>query len=324
MGGHLNFTEWLDWLWNRQHPWQKTSAEMWLCPNIGSDSLRLFAEPGEWPTVRSAITAYQMYALNLLIDSDQHPHWQVSRVGPNTWQAISQSGLLDRLREWNIPLCLEVGSIKAGDCEGWGQVDLFIGYLQQLQERGVTLSYATMDEPLIQAKLCGLTHDQTVDVLSRHIRMARPLVKGIGMTEAYDQGSQNGAAIARVLHALAERDTKPDWLHLGPPARMDSTWGGDLRVLASTCAQLDITFGVVATFQGASTEQQYADGVRRYARRVRGYLGRNPPRWICQSWWVRGNFPDSDITQPKDLPYNLPETDPNSMTGIAAELMRES
>lgn len=304
-----------EWLRNRAidrviaQGFRPTPCEYWLAPNVGSDFPRLFLEPEQWATCRSRLDGYQIGGLNILLDHD-HPHVGIARIGDNHWQTVVESGVIDRLREWDLPIAVELGT-------GLEQLHQCVS---RLNAAGGALRYLSLDQ-----RDGRITPDAF-----REIRQQSGAV--VGIIEGYPSGRRDmPRVICEILDALVAGDAKPAHVHMDidvygvrDQGISEDTFGEGLRTLRDHCAAHQITFGVVATAGRTLSSAQFASDTSRFIARLRGHLGRNPDRIIVQSWWEDSAKGDDDFSSGKTRPHNAPETDQTSLTGLCLLLMGET
>lgn len=286
-------------------PFRPTPFELWLSPNVGSDFRQLFTHPETWATTRSRLHGFMLGGLNVLIDADS-PDRAKARVGENHWQNVVASGMFARLAEWQLPLVVELYGGEGG-----------LASVHQCHARvtaaGGHMAAISLDQRDAQASAIFL-----YDVRSMTGAM-------VGVIEGYP--SIPAAAIRARVEQLIDGYSKPSFLHLDidiygvrDQGIREAKFGEDLRDLAAYCTEQEIVLGVIATAGRTKSSKQFAADTQAFIARVRGHLGRNPDRWLVQSWWEDSAKGDDDFSSPKTRPHNAPDSDPTSLTGVARSL----
>lgn len=276
-------------------------VEIWLAPNVHSDFPRLVSEPDAWSRVSHNLSAYQCY-------SGQIPEHAA------TFAAL------------NLPIAVEIESVKEWDCSGKTQWARWQERYQQLLAATPWIDYVALDSPFV-AHACDPANSRAI--VAEHIRGIRTLGPEVGVIAAYPDYAPDGhVAYGRAsdhigqIRDLGERRAVPDFWHLdidrfgirdnGIP---DEVVANELRAIRDECREAAIDFGVIVMGGRSQTAQEFSAYAREFVTWIRRLLGGDPDRWIVQSW---REVPSVDN---RTLPHNLPESDDTSLTGIVRWLL---
>ena len=293
------------------------------------DTLELFTAPDKWAQARSQIAAFGLYFAHLY--EDQHPEY--GRVHYRSLCAVNAFALL---KEWGVPLALEIGAVKPQACDGKHYANEAKDCIRRIEAAGGELAYLVIDEPLVSGKeFCQQDQAVTVVALARYIRdlrAFRPNLKVI-WTEAWP--FSRGSVIADVLMALMHEEAVPDGLHLDIDryavrdkgiARHEAK--RDLQALQQLCGEFRIPLGILAWGQRVSTDAEYRKDVLRWIQpdpnaRWPVAWANHPtiaPDYFCvQSFEERGGPGGS-----KNVPANLSETNAVSHTAVLLEFAKHT
>jgi hypothetical protein len=307
--------------------------ELWFAPNIGSvDLLDLFRRPEQWATARAQIRTLQLYAQHIQYDAGD----PAAENGPNYWSSLCDADAWRRLAGWPLNLSVEIGAVKWAPrpegCTAQDNENTALSLIAKVAAAGGRVGAIAIDEALVSgldAKEkggCGLSLADTVANTARFIRNIRTPTESkvdIGVIEAYPHNDV--ATILAFMDGLhtPEANASPNFLHLDvdrygirdknlSPDKVAQ----DLRLLQSKCHGWGIPLGVILFGQRPQNAADFCHDVHRWAQRLRGALGGWPDRLIFQSW---EEFPKGR----KVLPPNLPDTDPNSHTGLVRAVQAE-
>ena len=304
--------------------------ETWLCPAPqAADYLRLFSEPDLWARARAKVSAFQVYIQHVL-SAEPTPQ------NPNSYDALCGVRAFERLREWGVPLALEIGAVKPGSCDGRHYLAETMRCIERIEAARGTVGVVAIDEPLSS----GLYHcgHQPLDVTAeatahyiRHLRAFRPGLV-VGYVEAWP--SSRATVIADFWSAL--QDARPDFLHLDVDryAVRDQRVGRheterDLRELYELASRHGVPFGLLAWGQRAATDVYYRMDTMRWLRPEQHDRERWPVNWahdravVEPDRWIVQSFDMRHGTDRSDVPACLPETDRATLTALVHEFHGE-
>jgi hypothetical protein len=297
-------------------------SERGVCfgPNLGSiDYTALFEQPGAWADVRGQLTAFKVYADNVL------DHTQ---CGPNTYGALCGANVFSRLVEWNLPLHLEAGAIKDWDPTGDTLTADALSAIKRVQDAGGAVDIVSMDEPLASTILGAtrypgapkqLTADHAGDVARYAANFARAVATGgrrAAIIEAYPQ--HPAAFICSFVRDIVQTNGVPlAFFELD----VDVNGISDQKIKVDTvkqnfanfrgmCADLGMAFRVIVTSTRATSADAYHQDVVSLGQRLRALVDQPFDGATVQSW---REYPSETMRQ---LPANLPASDPNSHVGV--------
>lgn len=276
--------------------------ETWFRPNIGStDMLELFTHPEAWARARDEVDVFGFYAAQVASSAP------CPQCGPNRLENFSEAGAFTRLREWGLPVDIEVPAIKPGDCAAASNTMLTLDAIRSLRVRGVPPRHVSMDEPLFAAISCGLPDEIAVARTAAFVARVRsePESPAIGDVEPYPALTEE-RTIAW-LDALGQVGAKPAFFHLdvdrAQAAHLKIDVAAALRTYQAALASRRIPFGVIFWGDDGTSDAAYAANVLSWTSQVANALGGAPPHVLFQSWAM-----SPDGTQ--HVPTNLPDDDP--------------
>ena len=287
----------------------------WLapCPN-STDYLQLFQNPNQWASARNATTVFQFFAQHLLPSP-------CSICGPNTLHNLIAAQAFQKLAQFGTVISVETGSIKEFDCDGTNgdTLNTATATYQNLAANGGSLWGLQMDEPLNSAIFsCQKSlHDASVGV-ARWIQAVKNATSSsllIGDVEPYPQFAATELCVwVQTLSSdLSSRGLTLAWFHLDVDFnRVDSTTIlGDIATIKGCCDQLHIPFGGIINAFPVTSDEEYRLLSLEHLTTYQKSVGRLSDV-IFESWDVANSNPNGG----GGFPINLPESDPNSMTGL--------
>jgi hypothetical protein len=289
-----------------------TQPQVWFGPNLNSpDELSLFQKPQEWTKARSEVSVMLLIYAQLI----NHP----ADFTINGWKSLRLANLVQDLNAWNMALAFEMGVIKPQYLSNASAaVRNTQTAIANVAAAGGRVQYVAMDEPYFG----GIKYTRwTVSAIEnriasymRSIASSDPAVQ-VGDVEPYPK--LGAANIMSYVDALIARGAKPAFFHLDIDynylrvyPNFQARLNTDLPTLRNYFAAKSIPFGVI--FQGADvpvrSDQDYATYTMRNLGAVVKAMG-VPQEAIFQSYIV-------DQHGHKDLPINLPETQPYTHTWL--------
>jgi hypothetical protein len=277
--------------------------QVWFAPNLGSrDLVDLFLRPQQWPGARAAVDVFMFYAGQLRAERPE----ECANCGPNLLPALLQAQAFHRLREWDIEVAVETGSIKQSGCAGEFMADSARQALDNVSAGGGEVRYLIMDEPLLGSADCQLTTAESarqVAAFTRALRESHPGV-AVGLVEPFPLFS-----VPRLVDWLERLDgegARPAFFHLDVDRRHAKRDRVDvataLRLLEGYCRLRGIPFGVIFWGHEAASDRAYYDDTLAWVRTVHRAIGW-PQHSVFQSWAF-----SADGSQ--TVPANVPESDP--------------
>jgi hypothetical protein len=295
------------------------AVQVWFTPAPGSlDMLALFQHPEEWTVALSRVAVFKFYQAQLMSTP-------VAEIGPNTYQALNAIDAFRTLTlRWRKSIAIEVGVVKpqycTADSSGLAMaIRDSLNAVNNVRAGGGDVAYLAMDEPFFAgaAKACGGPDPSaTVQRLTQYVEAMKqsfPSVR-VGLIEPYPYFG--GATIVGLLARMTASGIGPAFFHLDidisalKPGRDDLVH--DLALIASACATTRTPFGVIVWGVNGDSDALYADDALHLARTL-GAAFLAGDLWadhvIFQSWAVSS-------TGLLITPTNLPETTPDTHTGI--------
>lgn len=285
----------------------------WFGPNIGSPILALFEHPEQWETARASMGAFCLVIQHLL---------SIGPIGATTYDALLAIDAFRTLRAWGVAFALEAGAIKPEDWHGEQNQQGLRTAVERLTAAGGELSYLTMDEPLTSAKQKpgGQPLEETADAVAAYIALGESFGAKVGWAEAWPEIDLD--TMRRFLILLDERGRLPHYWHLDIDSRRAAgnrqsveTFLRDAHTIASDYA---MPVGVYLAGYPALTDDVYCAQTLQWAQEVRTLQPRLA-RVLVQSWAERARDTEHG---PQDLPRNLPDSDPNTLTALFASIVR--
>jgi hypothetical protein len=276
-------------------PPMHTASRFWCHPNIGSkDLLALFDDPSRL----AQVDVFGLYVQAILTDTPN------AQLGPNVYPALVQHDVFRKLAAAGIPLSLELGVVKAGDCDGTNNLHGMQTALQRVHDAGGVVGYLAMDEPLTASQQhCGGNQDACADAVATFIHSVAALDETIqvGWIEAWPEVSYDH--MAAFLAKLDTRDALPKAWHLDIDWVTAKKKNLDPARFLRDCQALAESYGIALGVMVNSTVDPIADDATHAANlaalttRLHGILP-DAAHVIVQSWATR-----TGGTQ--DVPNNL-------------------
>lgn len=285
-------------------------SEVGVCygPNLGSrDYVELFHQPGKWADLRSRLSAFKVYADNVL----DH-----AQCGGNTYEKLRHAGVFSKLSRWRLPLHLEAGVLKDWDLDGTQLTADVLHAISRVREARGQVDIVSMDEPLASTivgsfrrspgqyddkNLHGGDQARLASNWAKAVQAAGPRV---GLIEAYpyhrppflrdfvrDIVEPNGVRLA-----FFEIDLDLVDLHNQHMSTADVQ--SDLGMLRDYCHSQAIAFRIIVTGTHAKTPEEYVKesaDVRQVAQGAGPFDG-----VTVQSWC------EVPSTSDRQLPRNFP------------------
>ena len=268
----------------------------WLAPNIASrDLLALFDHPEAF----AHVGVFQLYVQHVLFDG--------ANQGPNTSAALIAADIYRRLADWGIPLGIEIGSVKPGDCLAVANTVNLERAVATVREHGGDVACVSMDEPLTawldSCAKAKQTIGQTADAVAAWMKRASELgIAQVGWVEAWPH--VGFAVQQQFLDLLAQRGVVPSHWHLDIDWHTAAQQGKNPAAFIKAAAALGeargITLGLLvnSTEDPIATDHEHFDNLKTLADNLHGILP-DAKRLIVQSWAFR----TTDGLQ--DVPNNL-------------------
>jgi hypothetical protein len=276
-------------------PPMHTASRFWCHPNIGSkDLLTLFDDPSRL----AQVDVFGLYVQSILTDTPN------AQLGPNVYPALVEHDVLRKLAAAGIPLSLELGVVKAGDCDGKNNLHGMQTALQRVHDAGGVVGYLAMDEPLTASQqFCGGNQDACADAVATFIHSVAALDDTIhvGWIEAWPEVAYDH--MAAFLAKLDTRDALPKCWHLDIDWTRAKKEKLDPVRFLHDCQALAESYGIALGVMVNSTVDPIADDATHAANlaalttKLHGILP-DAAHVIVQSWATR-----TGGTQ--DVPNNL-------------------
>ena len=287
---------------------------VWYAPNMGSsDFPNLFNEPEKWILARNKLDVFQFYTQNLLPDN-------CDICGNNLLGTFTKVDAFRKLKEWDIPISIEVGAVKEWGCfEGANDEELRVAneVIQNVRSNGGDVAILAMDEPRIygESKECSYTVPEiakhTADFINKVHRKHPQIV--IGDIEPYPHYSYK--ELTDWVLELKKNNVELAFFHLDVDVERVRVEGQnvsrDLQAFDEFFHEHGIPFGVILTsnWRDAGSNKTYYDSTMKWTSTVNEAMGK-PEHVIFQSW----QGPAANGLH--EIPINLPQNDPELYSHI--------
>jgi hypothetical protein len=188
--------------------------------------------------------------------------------GPNTKDALLEWGTYQKLSDARLPIILEMGGVKAGDCDAEKAKSILFESLTVIVGGGGTLAGLVQDEPLTNGcpeQSLEATADYTVDFMNYAWSLG---LQQVGIAEAFPNITFE--IQKRYIELLVARGAPPSFFH------SDIFWDHvtDAKAKAyilscmDLCKKYNIAYGVYcnSTKDPIATDQQHYDNVLTLAK----------------------------------------------------------
>lgn len=281
----------------------------WFAPNVGTrDTLRLFEQPETWAQARGRLGVFQLYAQNL---ASMEPA-QCPTCNDVLLPGLERVDAFRKLKQWNVALAFEMGSVKHHTCEGAKAADFGAYVVGLVEARGGEVSFIAMDEPYaggnmqVGAENCRYSRDQSADQVARFVERMREKAPGVRVGDIEPYPYFKMSELMTWVDALRARGVDLAFFHVdidrNHAKKIKADVYGDLGRMRTFLAERGIPMGVI--FNGheleapSRTDAQYYDAVLGHARETQAKLG-SIDHAIVQSWFqVNG-----ESTLPANLPF---------------------
>lgn len=292
-------------------------TECWLGPDLNADLVPLVEHPEQWAASREACAMLQLYSQQTGAEFENEYD-----VGPNYHARLVERGFYRKLRELGVPLGFETAGIKDWSPDG-GQAAWSLQHtFNRVRAAGGDVANFSLDDPLAAAQKDihpALSMDQAVAAVVRVFEVGEANGVRGGITEAFPLVS--AADIVHFIERLQQAGHGPTHLHLDIDEQYlrqtmtNAQIQSDLRWLQRQCrawtqGSAVCRFGVIINGQRGDSPEAYRAGLQEWFAFARRMLDGDADRYILQSW------------KKKNLPANLPESDPLSATGLLLEVSR--
>lgn len=294
-----------------------SAPELWFCPNVGTDVLAMFNHPDQWEQARPRVKAFGFYEQQIYSD-----HVGDNSCNANVYPMLKALDVFKRLAEWQIPISIEGGCFAHWNCPGDESRRLMLHSIDRIREAGGEVAHVVLDEPATHRTdpPCQHSWETTADLTAQMIKLIRAHgVQSVGLVEAYPAVSMQDQAA--FIERLCVLEAWPSFWHLDVDRyalkdghRSHATIESELRWMRELCQGWQIPQGVVLFGQRVTDPCAYRRSVVEWANQLRGYLGGWPSRCVIQSW--------EEVDGKRELPPNLPESDPCRHAAIVNEVAR--
>lgn len=290
---------------------------LWFCPDSAStDFLSLFTAPAQWMNARRKVASFKFFGDQMYTGLTP----DAVTMGPNTMEALVAVNAYRMLSAWCIEVSHEATAIRSATDPADARIAATLLAAKNITAAGTTLARLDCDSTRMRGMEAAfgrnMTEADTVTgfkVFHDGILADLPSML-IGDIEPYPH--YNVATHTRWLSALEAAGVHlthytldVDWNNDSPAPSLS-----DIATIGAAVHALDIPYGVILD-PGVSyaTDQQYHDATITYATAAAAanlqchYI-------VVESWWERIG------TGVRDLPANLPETDPYTLTKLVVEI----
>jgi hypothetical protein len=285
-----------------------------------TDHVELFTDPDAWTAERELIDVFQFHSAVLF---DQ----PCPICSDNSIVTLGGADAFSQLKEWDIPIAVEVGAIYEDGCDGAANFARDAGVvIANVAAHGGSVRLLTMDEPLINGGpkdhplACNYTPAEAAVETAAFVRAvsaAHPEIL-VGLVEPYPYFSI--AELQDWIIELQGQGVTLPFFHLDVDAERvrveGQRVGADLRALREFCQARDIAFGVIFT-----SNWTQADSNRAYYRSTLDWLG-TVKRAIGRPQHVKfESWQGPAASGHHEVPVNLARNDPQGYSHLA--LLRE-
>jgi hypothetical protein len=303
-------------------------------PNLGTlDYSDLFRSPDDWADLRDRLSAFKVYGENVWETTDAKV---LDRIGPNTYDSLTNVGVFQKLHEWGLPLHLEMGAVKPWEKVKGEDLRLSVPKMvDRVDEAGGKVALISMDEPLRSMvrkdgepveKDLGLRLwevDQVGELARLTANFCRDVTRrgsAVALIEAYPHhpAERIRGFLLDLLNGLDDRGVTLAFFELDidlwgiRDQRLDKKVPSDLRLLRDLCRERGIPFRVIATATRAESPPEYRQKTLELTQLVKRVA--SPVDGVTVQSWVE---------QHPRLPANLPATDDLSHLSVLAAVMDE-
>ena len=307
---------------------RSVAAEIWIGSNLGARDLGTLAlDPDTWPTLQAVTRVLTFYGQ--AITASDRAECPACETG--VFSVLRDRGVFQKIHDRGIRINVETGSVKEWDCDGTQNIDVAARVLDRFRSIGVPISHLSMDEPFMAGHVwCRQPAADTADRVARYMAAVRahwtqvfpnrPV--SIGLIEPYPRHDMD--AIIEFVRMLAAKGQRPSFFHLDVNKREmpgrgldDRKIHADFRRLARFLESERIPWGTFfASFAGETRDEYRADFLDTVASIARWY---GPTRHLVfQSW--QQTTEDGVVVNRR--PYNKPESDKYTLTGLARDGLR--
>lgn len=301
-------------------------AEVWYTSNVATpDMLDMFTYPDRWDQARSRIHVMKFYHQQFFNSKAECP-----TCGENIFPNFLARDAFDKLKNWNIKLAVEAGTVKPQSCDAVASAEGMEDLIRKLSQKDITLDAIAIDEPFISGReWCDkqdiqLTARYTANYMERVQKYYGRLNPGkglrIGLIEAYptfDMATIRNQAQAIFNHGgnLAFLHIDVDRIYMKNIKISDAKFQRDLNMIHQFTQSKNIPLGIIYWGQDDKDHVKYAKTVTDFAMQVKRLFG-NPEHIGFQSW-------AHDPAKMEFLiPNNLAENNPNSHTGLLLRVFK--
>jgi len=264
---------------------QASSYEVWYTSNTATpDMPEMFSRPEKWAQTRAVVDVLKVYQSQLAADKPG----QCALCGNNIWPTLQSHGLFDRLKEWNMHLALEQGSVKPNDCDAANNTRAAIALIDKLKRVDTKLYAIAQDQPFVAGLLhCNAQSGSTTadnvkrfaDAIQRHYAATWPgeTIK-IGLIEAYPVFT--AIEIQRHFELLIAAGYTPAFVHLDIDRDRMLTYRfsntrlkRDLMQLRAFLGSYGIPLGIIFWGQHGDDKVRNAHNLIDFALRIESLYG---------------------------------------------------
>jgi hypothetical protein len=244
-----------------------TLGRFWMQPNIGSTDLIELFDRDNPVTMLTGVDVFSLYVQQILTDV------ATPQLGPNTYPALVAGDVFKQLKARSIPLAIEMGSIKPGDCQAKQAIAGMQTALQRVHDAGGTVAAFSMDEPLTANQAsCHQSLDACADAVATFTHAVHALGPiAVGWLEAWPEVPV--ADMETFLHLLQARDALPEYWTLDIDWARAARERQDPVAFLTRCQVLATYYGVTlgifcnATADPILTDAQHYANVTALAKR---------------------------------------------------------
>lgn len=299
---------------------------MWFIPEPGSDIVEMFQQPNKWNSSREKIRRFGIPALSL------EPNFDHKLILDNTYENFVRADAFQKLSDWNIDLDVAVGSVKPDiHCDAKTYARDHSKLFERVKQQGGKIHSFTMDWPRASGKLdCRQSVDQTAEYVADYVRTVRAAYDDAHPGEKLEIGLWEGyptfepRELIQWLDTMTRHGYTPDYLtvdidrdHHKRLKRSDAQMRTVLRTIKAACEERGIRFGVAMWSNKMKTTRTYQADIVAWTKLVNSAVGTpDIVQMISWEYWVQYQ------NEGRVRPYNLPEEDVYSHTGLLLSTAR--
>ncbi|MCC6404954.1 MAG: hypothetical protein IT405_01030 [Candidatus Yanofskybacteria bacterium] len=312
-------------------------TQVWMNPPPAGDLIRAVQHPELWTEAQKRVDVFAVY----FSQAYWHEGYECGNAcGPNGFTVLRDAGAFSWLGE-RFTLALEAPAVKEWSCTPellLSQAALpAVHALDLVQQSGGTISYISINESFAMGTSgyqgqagpfgpsvtgCALPPNEVAALLKLYVDTIHeryPAVR-VGFIEPYPYFSadQIMSHLLELEHASVPIPYFHLDMHLKGQVRRGENAAADLRRIREFCRARGISFGVIIFGEDGTSNAQFSADAWAVTQTVAAAVGVTE-HTILQSW---AEDPPGALNSVKHIPDIVPESDPNSMSGLLLRILR--